>query len=316
MASSRTIAVLLASLALLGPARAISRDTAPSTADPAPVLRAAGAEPEAPGGAWLAPAFGAREFLGHAVDAVLEQQRRNRVTIVLTFDDGPDPWGRFRGAGGTEAVLDTLRENPVRPGIIGAFFVQARVPIRMGCRSGVRLVREEEAAGHVVAIHTGSRRDHVDHRVRVRSRCTEGETGANGLEADMRLAKERIAEVAGAPPQFVRAVGGATNRAVLDTYRRVGLQHIRWDVDSRDNRSPHPGPARVEQSLRSQITSMVRHGRRQLVVLFHDINPTTVRSLPGYLATIDGAVRAAGKIPSFPSSGDEVQQVFRRRRDE
>jgi len=242
------------------------------------------------------------------------------VRVILSFDDGPHHVPPGTGENYTENILRTLETNSVQDGMKAVFFVQTHVAIRGGSDVGQRLITRAAAAGHVVGVHTGSTRDHVDHRLRAvtpaydwnRDRVLDARDGANGLESDLLRAKARIKTLAGKEPVLVRPTYGATDRRVRAVYRTLGLQMVFWNVDSRDALDRSLGPTVIAANVRRQVREQVRAGRGLIIVLFHDINSTTQAHLDDYLIAIYEAAEAEGKVAMFPTSRSELERWLRR----
>lgn len=241
------------------------------------------------------------------------------MRVILSFDDGPHHVPPGTGKNYTENILRTLETNSVQDGIKAVFFVQTHTAIRGGSEVGRRLIAQTAAAGHVVGVHTGSTRDHVDHRLRAarpaydwnRDGVLDGRDGANGLQSDLLRAKARIKGLTGKEPGLVRPTYGATNRRARAAYRRLGLRMVFWHVDSRDALDRRLGPKVVEANVRGQLREQVRGGRGLIIVLFHDINSTTQAYLDDYLIAIYEAAEAEGKVAMFPTSKTELERWLR-----
>jgi len=170
------------------------------------------------------------------------------------------------------------------------------------------------ADGHVVGVHTGSTRDHVDHRERAAAPpydwnhdgALDEHDGANGLESDLLRAKDRIRTLTGSEPVLVRPTYGVTNEAVRTVYRNLGLRMLLWHVDSRDALDHRRGPDTIEANIRSQLRAQIAVGRPVIIVLFHDINFATQTHLDDYLIAIYEAAEAEGKVAAFPTSRKEL----------
>jgi peptidoglycan/xylan/chitin deacetylase (PgdA/CDA1 family) len=252
--------------------------------------------------------------------------RPSVVTLLLTFDDGPHVPGD--SSSHTLQVLKVLATNAVQPGIKAAFFVQTEVTHRMASAAGLRVVRAIHDQGHLVEIHTGSTKDHERHWKRVEEPADdlngdEKPDGDNGLESDMLRAKQHILGAVGVSPKYVRAVGGELaapwtifgRHKVITVYNKVHLKHIRWDVDSHDNQQPRPEPKQVIKNLEGGVARAIADGKRDLVVLFHDINDKTASHLEVYLQVLAVAVQDQGRRVEFARSREEIDTFFSRRND-
>ena len=243
------------------------------------------------------------------------------VRILLTFDDGP-------ARAQTIKVVHTLQDHKDAQGrgIVGVFFIQTHAG-RLG-RTGRGGAADETVAayraGNLIAVHTGSRADHVPHTRRVYQSVEDANSdgritaadGRTGLDSDLLRARARIRNLTGQDTIYVRPVGGALNKAVRAAYGREGMRCILWNVDSNDNHAPRPSASGVENHLRSETRETLRaHPRGDLVILFHDINLRTVTYLPEYIAAIENTIRGMGRTPQFVRSRAEAVSVLNRNTD-
>jgi peptidoglycan/xylan/chitin deacetylase (PgdA/CDA1 family) len=209
-------------------------------------------------------------------------------------------------------VLRTLEHNSVQDHIKALFFVQTHVEIRGASEPGQRLIARMAADGHIVGVHTGSTRDHVDHRRRVSMPPYDWNRdgvrdGQNGLETDLLRAEDRIKRLTSGEPVFVRPTYGVTNAAVRAVYHRLGLRILLWHVDSRDALDHARGVGVIAANVRSQVRQQIRARRRLIIVLFHDINHATQAHLDDYLIAIYEAAEAEGKFAAFPTTPGELR---------
>jgi peptidoglycan/xylan/chitin deacetylase (PgdA/CDA1 family) len=238
------------------------------------------------------------------------------IPIVLTFDDGPHA-AAGKGVKNYTIEIATLLKSR---NIVGVFFIQTHVKYRFGSKAGKDVISDVKDLGHVIAIHTGSDDDHVPHTKRVEAKAydVDGDKkpdGMNGLESDLIRAKAEIQKVTkGDAPRFVRAVGVTKrNKAVDETYSRVGLKHIGVNVDSKDNEHPRPTMQIVIKTLAKgdhSVQHAIKAGAPHLIVLFHDINDTTAASIGTYIDEITKDVKAAGRTPEFTASAKAVMDIL------
>ncbi|MCL7429982.1 polysaccharide deacetylase family protein [Streptomyces sp. YS415] len=169
-------------------------------------------------------------------------------TMVLTFDDGPDP--RY-----TPAILDTLAEYQVR----AMFFVCGE----MAAARPDLLARMAEE-GHVVGNHTWSHP--------LLTRLTRGQ-----IRSQMERTCDIVEEAWGERPQWFRAPYGAWNRAAFQLGAELGMEPLAWTVDTLDWTTPG---ART-------IVGRVENGAAPgVVVLSHDAGgdrSQSVHALRDYL---------------------------------
>ncbi|MFF7790273.1 polysaccharide deacetylase family protein [Streptomyces sp. NPDC007991] len=153
-------------------------------------------------------------------------------TMVLTFDDGPDP--RY-----TPAILDTLAEYDVR----AMFFVCGE----MAVDNKVLLARMADE-GHVVGNHTWSHP--------LLTRLTRRQ-----IRSQMERTCDVIEEAYGERPEWFRAPYGAWNRAAFQLGAELGMEPLAWTVDTLDWTTP---------GTRSIVDRVERGAAPGVVVLSHD----------------------------------------------
>jgi len=214
--------------------------------------------------------------------------------FLLTFDDGPSTREPYNP---TRAILDALARNPVQPGIKAVFFVQTRDPRAGGSAAGRALMRREHAEGHVLGVHSGSPRGHIDH-------CLMPDAE---LERTLANAKRDIAAIAGRPPDLVRPPFWDYDARTLAAYRRLGLRMLLTDVSANDGviyvfdvsfrRRSHIRDALA--GLREKIAAGVLPvvgGAIPLVVAFHDINTFTAHHMDEYLRILTEEAADVGLV--------------------
>ena len=200
--------------------------------------------------------------VAHAAPAVLAWRAlRCRITpalagigradhVALTFDDGPD-------SASTPVVLDALD----RLGWKATFFL-----LGPNARCAPSLARELVERGHEVAVH-GERHDSHLTRFGWDSR------------SDIGLARDTVADAAGAEPVWFRPPYGTLSTPVLLAARRLGLRTVLWTAWGRDWRA-EATPA----SVTADVTAGLEPGA---TVLLHDSDCT---SAPGSWRSTVGAL--------------------------
>ncbi|MEU6223229.1 polysaccharide deacetylase family protein [Streptomyces sp. NPDC047042] len=169
-------------------------------------------------------------------------------TMVLTFDDGPDP--RY-----TPDILRTLREHDVR----AMFFVCGEMAV-----NNQDLLAEMAEDGHVVGNHTWSHP--------LLTRLTRSE-----IRSQMERTCEVIEDGCGEAPAWFRAPYGAWNRAAFQIGADLGMEPLAWTVDTLDWMAP--GTRRI-------VDRVERGAAPGVVVLSHDAGgdrSQSVRALRDYL---------------------------------
>ncbi|MGW6458019.1 polysaccharide deacetylase family protein [Streptomyces sp. NPDC055078] len=153
-------------------------------------------------------------------------------TMVLTFDDGPDP--RY-----TPHILRTLRRYDVR----AMFFVCGEM-----VTEHPDLLRRVADDGHVIGNHSWS------HPLIPR-------LPPSGIRRELGRTSEVIEKVLGTPPLWYRAPFGAWNRHSFEIGAELGMEPLAWTVDTLDWTEPGTGT----------IVSRVLDGAGPgVVVLSHD----------------------------------------------
>ena len=169
-------------------------------------------------------------------------------TMVLTFDDGPDP--RY-----TPDILYTLAEYDVR----AMFFVCGEMAVRH--QDLLAWIVDD---GHIVGNHTWSHPLLTSlSRRRIRS--------------EMERTSEVIEEACGESPLWFRAPYGAWNRAAFQIGAELGMEPLGWTVDTLDWTTP---------GTRAIVGQVEHNAAPGVVVLSHDAGgdrTQSVRALRAYL---------------------------------
>ncbi|MFJ9742080.1 polysaccharide deacetylase family protein [Streptomyces sp. NPDC101166] len=169
-------------------------------------------------------------------------------TMVLTFDDGPDP--RY-----TPGILDTLAEY----GVPATFFVCGEM-----AAANPGLLARMADEGHVVGNHTWS------HPLLTR-------LSRRRIRSEMSRTCDVIEDAYGARPRWFRAPYGAWNRAAFQLGSELGMEPLAWTLDTLDWAGPgaHTIVDRVEDGAAPGV-----------VVLSHDAGgdrTASVHALRDYL---------------------------------
>ncbi|MFD9223548.1 polysaccharide deacetylase family protein [Streptomyces sp. NPDC060064] len=130
-------------------------------------------------------------------------------TMVLTFDDGPDP--RY-----TPDILSTLREHEVR----AMFFVCGEL-----ASDNRDLLREMADDGHVVGNHSWSH-------------PLIPKLPPSGIRDELGRTSEVIERTLGSAPLWYRAPYGAWNKHSFEIGAELGMEPLAWTVDSLDWTEP------------------------------------------------------------------------------
>lgn len=172
-------------------------------------------------------------------------------SMVLTFDDGPDP--RY-----TPDILRVLRKHEVR----AMFFVCGEMVDK-----NPDLVRQMADEGHVVGNHTWSH-------------PMLPSLSRTAVRAQIERTSDAVEKACGERPQWFRAPYGAWNRAAFRIGADLGMEPLAWTLDTLDWRAP----------AASVITRRVREGAGPgVVVLSHDAGGNrsqSVKALRTYLPAL------------------------------
>ncbi|MFD8522562.1 polysaccharide deacetylase family protein [Streptomyces capillispiralis] len=172
-------------------------------------------------------------------------------TMVLTFDDGPDP--RY-----TPDILDTLARYETR----AMFFVCGE----MAAENPDLLARMADE-GHVVGNHTWS------HPLLT-------ELGRRRIRTEMERTSDVIEKAHGSRPEWFRAPYGAWNRAAFRLGAELGMEPLAWTVDTLDWTTP---------GTRTIVGRVADGAAPGVVVLSHDAGgerSQSVRALRRYLPAL------------------------------
>ncbi|VVO50031.1 polysaccharide deacetylase family protein [Pseudomonas fluorescens] len=227
------------------------------------------------------------------------------VRFLLTFDDGPSA-SSFWNPSAT--VLDSLKDNPVQPGIKALFFVQTRAPRAGNSEIGRGIMRREFEEGHVLGFHTATHW-HTNHRLLDPQELNE--SLING-SAD-------IAAITGAPPKLLRPPFWNYDKRTFAAYQQHDLHVLLTDLSANDgkiwgfNASPRRRANMVQQL--SQVRERIALGEFPavdgvipVVVTFHDLNRYTARHMREYLQILlDSAAATGVRLAQKPFYDDHAQ---------
>lgn len=127
------------------------------------------------------------------------------ASVVLTYDDGPQP-------GGTDAVLRVLADA----GVTATFFV-----LLSRARRHPALLRETAAAGHEIALHG------PDHR-----RLTTLDPAS--VAPRTRAAKQELEDLVARPVRWFRPPYGGQSAATWHAIGAADLTPVMWNASCRD----------------------------------------------------------------------------------
>lgn len=164
--------------------------------------------------------------------------------VVLTFDDGPHP-------AYTQPILNTLAQHCT----LATFFMVGQRAIMYP-----EIVREVARRGHTIATHTWSHQN-------------QAQLGGDAARTEMELGISAVQKAFGAPAapffRFPYLSDPQSSQAYLRS-RNTGIFSI--DVDTHDYKTRSPTVV-----IRNVMQQLQQKGRG--IILFHDIQPSTVGAL-------------------------------------
>src|SRR5262245_34262542 len=171
--------------------------------------------------------------------------------VVLTFDDGP-----LRAY--SQRVLEALQAHCTK----ATFFVVGRMAV-----SDPEMVREYARLGHTVGIHTWSHQN-LHRLTPLRAR------------AEIELGFSAVPQALGKPvAPFFRFPYLADTRSMMLHLQERHIAIFSIDVDSKDYRT------RNADSVHRKVMADLARAKKG-IILFHDIQPSTAKALPGLLADL------------------------------
>jgi peptidoglycan-N-acetylglucosamine deacetylase len=171
--------------------------------------------------------------------------------VVLTFDDGP-----LRAY--TRPVLEALAAQCVK----ATFFLVGRMAV-----ADTEMVQEIDRRGHTVGIHTWSH-------------AKLSTMSPQRARAEIELGFSAVQQALGKPvAPFFRFPYLADSNPMMAHLKERQVATFSIDVDSKDFRTRDP--ASVHRRVMSDLART-----RKGIILFHDIQPSTARALPGLLADL------------------------------
>lgn len=193
--------------------------------------------------------------------------------VYLTFDDGPHPMY-------TPMILDILE----RYGARGTFFPLGR---RLEERWEIEHVQDLLNRGHAVGNHSW---DHP--------RLTELKRVE--IRAELNQASVTIEERTGYRPRCFRAPYGEVDTVVLEVGESLGMEHVGWDADPQEWRSPSVAKAF------GHIRDRLHDG---LVVLMHDRKWMTLPILAEVLRELPADQWRFEALPQCEPGGNPIARM-------
>lgn len=271
---------------------------------------------------------------------------KNMVTVLLTFDDGPE--GDEYGFNSTVSVLDTLNDNNVQSEIKAIFFTLTHGPQWGGSQLGEDLLKRERTDGHVSSIHGGGKGASSPHLLFGRHTWRASSTtkpypigscgevlkegnpiGRNALESDLVAAIRRLKCIYADPnynPEFVRPPGYFYNDNSLEAYNSQAVKCELGNCDGDglkmilsnnqgigDAGGPGPPPFLISKTLRASVKNCLQRKIYDIVLTLHDSNNITARNLVRYLNEIRLAAEEEGYAVRFVVSAVEARTILNKR---
>ena len=200
-------------------------------------------------------------------------------TWALTFDDGPHA-----------SITSRDIENLKSAGVKATFFWLAK-----NLRPNLDVVREAISEGMPVANHswTHAKLDSSADLERLKT----------NLDREIVLSTSEHTRVLGAAPLFFRCPYGAGFRdpKIRAMIAKLGMIHVRWNVDSLDWKDPDP------ESVQERVELQMKNNRAG-IILFHDIQSPALKVVPNLLDKYRGKVRWV----TIPQIVDELNGKARR----
>lgn len=170
---------------------------------------------------------------------------RSRREVALTFDDGPS-------ARQTPKILDILNHF----GVHATFFAEGQ-----HVHGREKLMTDILASGDEIGNHSYTHPKHPDYRELART-------------------SHRIRQATGFEPCLYRPPYGNMSSGVTSMAGSLGLEVVKWDASSRDDK--HPGASAIRANV-------LRKARPGSIILMHDggHHPQTVKALPGIIRGLE-----------------------------
>jgi peptidoglycan/xylan/chitin deacetylase (PgdA/CDA1 family) len=198
----------------------------------AATLLAPGTPQAAPPPAAVAPPAPAFTATAEVLNSLVQEPGADK-TVVLTFDDGPDPrW--------TPQVLDALTRHRA----VATFCL-----VGAKAQQHPELVRAIAAAGMRLCDHSRTHDEELTQRP------------ADRMTGEVVDTQRDLGDAGGAPVHYFRAPGGSWSPALLQMSAGAGMQPLGWSVDPRDWKQP---------GIAAIVGAVQKHVQPGSIVLLHD----------------------------------------------
>jgi peptidoglycan/xylan/chitin deacetylase (PgdA/CDA1 family) len=241
-------------------------------------------------------------------DTAILLREKPPVRFLLTFDDGPSAAGF---ANPTLQVLDSLAHNPLQAGIKAVFFVQTGAARAGNSDRGRRIMRREQAQGHILGFHTATR-GHTNHR----------SLSDEALEQSLGQGSAVIESITAVTPSLVRPPFWNYDLRTFAAYQRHGMAVLLTDISANDGKiwGFNASPRRRAHMLRemSAVREQIAQGNLPavdgvvpVVITFHDLNRYTARHTREYLQILIDSAKASGLRVDGKAFYDDTAQLQR-----
>lgn len=185
---------------------------------------------------------------------------RKAKCIALTFDDGP-----IRQ---TASVLNALKARGAR----ATFFV-----LGSQARAHPALLRRMVAEGHAIGNHSWSHPQFFHAR-------------SATVRKQIRKTNAAIRSATGTTPVIMRPPFGQQDARIRKSIREFGEAVVLWSVDTEDWKY---------RSTKRVTRYVVKHAKRDAIVLLHDIRPTTRAAAPAIVAKLQAKGYTLVTVPEL-----------------
>ena len=177
----------------------------------------------------------------------LKELLRDKISVVLTFDDGPHP-------NTTPHVLDILKKRNLK----ATFFV-----LGLQANKYPEIIKRIHDEGHIIGNHT------YGHKNLAKLKPAE-------IKKEIEKTNNLIEKITGEKPKYIRPPYGSVNKAVISAINDAGMNMVLWTVDTKDWHSKN------EKAILKEVDRQLFITKGECIggaILMHDIYPSTVRSL-------------------------------------
>jgi peptidoglycan/xylan/chitin deacetylase (PgdA/CDA1 family) len=185
---------------------------------------------------------------------------RKAKCIALTFDDGPVKQ--------TASVLNALKARGAR----ATFFVLGSM-----ARQRPALLRRMLAEGNAIGNHSWNHPQFF-------------RMSSAAVRKQLRATDSVIHRATGTRPVIMRPPFGEQNARIRKSIRRVGDTVILWNIDTEDWKY---------RNTKRVTGYVVKHAKRNAIVLMHDIRPTTRAAVPAIVAKLQAKGYTLVTVPDL-----------------